>query len=80
MRMLTRLWTSSRGWKKMFNERIMVRIENNAENAVALAAAWGIIEHRPFAKYRVTQHFTTFWLTAKEKKAFDNIVKVAEGY
>ena len=64
----------------MFSKKHIVRIGNAPETAVALAAAWGIIEHRPFAKYRVTQHFTTFWLTAKEKKAFDDIVKIAEGY
>lgn len=64
----------------MFGKKHIVRIGNSPETAVALAAAWGIIEHRPFAKYRVTQHFTIFWLTAKEKKTFDNIVKVAEGY
>lgn len=65
---------------KMFGKKYIVRIGNSPETAVALAAAWGIIEHRPFAKYRVTQHFTTFWLTAKEKKAFESIVKTAEGY
>lgn len=64
----------------MFNKKIMVRIGNSPETAVALATAWGLIEHRPFAKYRITEHFTTFWLTTKEKKAFDDIVKVAESY
>lgn len=64
----------------MFRKKHIVRIGNSPETAVALAAAWGIIEHRPLAKYRVTEHFTTFWLTTKEKKAFENIVQIAENY
>lgn len=62
----------------MFGKKIMVRVDN--KDKIAIATAWGIIEHRPFAKYRITEHFTTFWLTAKEKKALEDIVKTAESY
>lgn len=62
----------------MFGKKHIVRIGNSPETAVALATAWGIIEHRPFAKYRVTQNFTTFWLTSKEKKALEDIIKLTE--
>ena len=76
MRMLTRLWILLRGWKKMFNERIMVRIENNAENAVRLAAAWGLVSCRKFAKFIVREHHTVFYLTKQEAEELDNIVKI----
>jgi hypothetical protein len=59
----------------MFNKRIMVRIENNAENAVRLAAAWGLVSCRKFAKFELREHHTVFYLTKKEAKELEDIVK-----
>jgi hypothetical protein len=59
----------------MFNKKVMVRIENKAENAVKLAAAWGLVSCRKFAKYIVREHHTIFYLTKEEAKELEDIVK-----
>lgn len=59
----------------MFSKKIMVRIENKAENAVKLAAAWGLVSCRKFAKYIVREHHTVFYLTKEEAEELENIVK-----
>jgi hypothetical protein len=59
----------------MFNKRVMVRIENKSENAVKLAAAWGLVSCRKFAKYIVREHHTIFYLTKEEAKELEDIVK-----
>ena len=59
----------------MFGKKIMVRIENKSENAVKLAAAWGLVSCRKFAKFIVREHHTIFYLTKAEAEELDNIVK-----
>lgn len=59
----------------MFGKKIMVRIENKSENAVKLAAAWGLVSCRKFAKFIVREHHTIFYLTKEEAEELDNIVK-----
>lgn len=59
----------------MFGKRVTVRIENNAENAVRLAAAWGLVSCRKFAKYIVREHHTVFYLTKREAEELEDIVK-----
>ena len=64
----------------MFGKKIMVRIENKSENAVKLAAAWGLVSCRKFAKYIVREHHTVFYLTKEEAEELDNIVKTVGFY
>lgn len=64
----------------MFSKKIMVRIENKSENAVKLAAAWGLVSCRKFAKFIVREHHTVFYLTKEEAEELDNIVKTVGFY
>ena len=59
----------------MFGKKIMVRIENKSENAVRLAAAWGLVSCRKFAKFELREHHTVFYLTKKEAEELEDIVK-----
>ena len=64
----------------MFEKRVMVRIENNAENAVKLAAAWGLVSCKKFAKFIVREHHTIFYLTKREVVELEDIVKTVGFY
>ena len=59
-------------------KRYRVRIEHKDGNQINLAAGWGLIRHRPFAKYRVTKFSTTFWFTKSEYNEYNEILKSAE--
>ena len=55
-------------------KRYIVRIENTPENKANLAAGWGLIRHRHFAKYKITKDFTTFWFTKAEYNEYNEIL------
>ena len=55
-------------------KKYRVRIKNTPENKANLAAGWGLIRHRPFAKYRITKCSTTFWFTKAEYNEYNEIL------
>ena len=58
----------------MFGKKIMVRVDN--KDKIAMAAAWGLMDNRPFSKTVAREHHTVFYMTPTEKESFDNIVKL----
>lgn len=56
-------------------KRYRIRIENTPENKMKMATGWGLIHHRPFAKFRVTKFSTTFWFTQSEYDEYNEILK-----
>lgn len=49
---------------------------NNAENRNKIAILWALIDHRPFAKYRIGTYTTTFEITKKEYTTYKDLINL----
>ena len=50
-------------------KKTRVRLDNK-KYADEIKICWALIRHRPFAKWRLNENTTTFWLTKKEAEEF----------
>lgn len=50
-------------------KKTRVRLDNE-KYANEIKICWALIRHRPFAKWRISENTTTFWLTKKEAEEF----------
>lgn len=53
-------------------KKIRIRLDNE-KYAEDIKICWALIRHRPFAKWRISEHNTTFWLTKKEAEEYYNL-------
>lgn len=55
---------------------IKITLMNNAENRNKIAILWALIDHRPFAKYRIGTYTTTFEITKKEYTTYKDLINL----
>lgn len=48
---------------------------NTPETKIARGICWGLIFHRPLAKFKVYTGTTVFWLTETEREEFQDILE-----
>lgn len=51
---------------------------NVPETKIKRAICWGLIYHRPFAKFKVYTGTTVFWLTEAEREEYEDILRGLE--